>query len=196
MTRSLRVTTPSDSRISKRKALGRGQWLLLEEVEWEHPEGQSLTWEVVRRAREQEAVMILAIAKPSGDLILVDQYRPATDAQCLEFPAGLVDPGEEHGEAALRELKEETGYHGTLDRLIPPRVVGPGVTSERISLAIVTVDENHPQNLNPQPSPEPSESIRCVRLPKSQWPSLLEDQTPLEVDAKLASFIAGVLLDV
>jgi 8-oxo-dGTP pyrophosphatase MutT (NUDIX family) len=32
------------------------------------------------------------------------------DSVCVELPAGLVDPGETPQEAALRELKEETGY--------------------------------------------------------------------------------------
>ena len=192
----MRVTTPSDPRITGRKTLGEGHWLHMEVVDWLHPNGQTLQWEVVSRQRHQEAVMVLAIAQPSGDLILVEQYRPAADALCLEFPAGLVDQGEDHGQAALRELKEETGYHGELKRVIPPKVVGPGVTSERIAIALVNVDENLPQNQNPKAQPEPSECIKCVRVPREKWPELLSDLTQAEVDAKLAAFMAGVLLDV
>ena len=32
----------------------------------------------------------------------------------LELPAGLIDPGESPAAAALRELKEETGYAATV----------------------------------------------------------------------------------
>ncbi len=42
--------------------------------------------------------------------IMVKQYRHGSDQVTIEFPAGTVDPGEEPLVAALRELREETGY--------------------------------------------------------------------------------------
>lgn len=37
----------------------------------------------------------------------------------IEVPAGLVDPGENPEQAALRELKEETGYVGKVTESSP-----------------------------------------------------------------------------
>lgn len=44
------------------------------------------------------------------EILLEKQYRPPLDKICIELPAGLVDKGETAEQAAVRELKEETGY--------------------------------------------------------------------------------------
>jgi ADP-ribose pyrophosphatase len=43
-------------------------------------------------------------------LLMVRQYRHGAEIITTEFPAGLVNPGEEPLAAAARELEEETGY--------------------------------------------------------------------------------------
>ena len=42
-------------------------------------------------------------------VVLVRQYRYSIDDYIYEFPAGLVEEGEDYREAGIRELKEETG---------------------------------------------------------------------------------------
>ncbi len=41
--------------------------------------------------------------------MLVRQYRYSIGGYIYEFPAGLVEPGEDYHKAGVRELKEETG---------------------------------------------------------------------------------------
>jgi ADP-ribose pyrophosphatase len=44
-----------------------------------------------------------------GSFLMVEQYRHGSDSVTMEFPAGTVEPGEDPGICALRELEEETG---------------------------------------------------------------------------------------
>lgn len=47
---------------------------------------------------------------PDGRFVMVEQFRHGTRRVTIEFPAGIVEPGETALECAVRELEEETGY--------------------------------------------------------------------------------------
>lgn len=61
-------------------------------------------------------VCVIAITE-HDELILVRQYRHGAGAITLELPAGEIDAGETAEWAAQRELAEETGYTGVVERL-------------------------------------------------------------------------------
>jgi len=57
------------------------------------------------------AMVIPVIESPEGKkFVMVWQWRFGSKSLSLEFPGGVFEPGEKPEEAALRELKEETGY--------------------------------------------------------------------------------------
>jgi len=46
----------------------------------------------------------------NGKVITAKQFRPGPEAICYEVPGGACDENEDPADAAIRELKEETGY--------------------------------------------------------------------------------------
>lgn len=85
-------------------------------------------YEVVRHA-DSVAVLVAEGRKVLG----VRQRRVAIGETTWEIPAGLVDPGEDPAQAAVRELAEEVGLTGRLTH-ITSFYVSPGFTDERLWL--------------------------------------------------------------
>ena len=64
----------------------------------------------VTHENHPDGVIIYSVYGPKRDkVVLIRQYRYPLNDYVYEFPAGLVEPGEDFNEAAVREMKEETG---------------------------------------------------------------------------------------
>lgn len=88
------------------------------------------------KALTPEGMMIYPVLKEDpSKVVLIRQYRYPLDAWIYEFPAGLIDEGETSKQAAVREMKEETGltfqiYEDVKDVYERPFFMGPGFTDE------------------------------------------------------------------
>ncbi len=85
-------------------------------------------------AKHLGAVCVVPLTD-EGDVICVKQYRYAHHRVFLEIPAGKLDyAGEDRREAALRELREETGASCLSLTHIGDIVPSPAILTERISM--------------------------------------------------------------
>ncbi len=75
------------------------------------------------------AVVILPILD-GNKVVLERQYRPVVGKYIFELPAGRLEEGESYATAAVRELKEETGYTASKVSLMFKAFTSPGFTTE------------------------------------------------------------------
>lgn len=95
------------------------RFLSFYELEAVHRDGSVSPYYMVSRNPDQSSLKALTGKNPpdgvviyslyQDKVVLVRQYRYPIGAFVYEFPAGLVEPGENMEQAAIREMYEETG---------------------------------------------------------------------------------------
>ena len=97
---------------------------------------------------------------PERQVVLVRQWRFGPRANTLEIPGGMVDPGEEHGAAARRELAEETGYTAARWRYLGSVQPNPAIHDNRLHTWLA-----EDCALTEATAPDEGEDIRVETLP-------------------------------
>ena len=108
--------------------------------------------------RHPGAVCVLPLTE-DGEVIFVNQFRYALDKVTLEVPAGKLEKGEDHTEAALRELSEETGL--SAGKIVPmgELYTTPALIDEVIYMYIATDLTEGEQHL------DEDEFVNTIRIP-------------------------------
>ncbi len=96
----------------------------------ELPNGRTLLIDIVRHPGASAVVPFLS----DDEVLLIRQYRHATNGSILEVPAGKLDPGETPEICAMRELEEEAGQRAGRLVALGPIWTSPGFTDEQIHL--------------------------------------------------------------
>lgn len=96
-------------RILQSKIVFNNQWCKVRQDEIELPSGKVID-DYFLTIRPEVALVLPITSK--REIVLVRQYRHGAGEILLELPAGTFNPHRESPQAAaMRELREETGYH-------------------------------------------------------------------------------------
>ena len=164
------------------------RWLKLQTLTYRDQEGKRREWDMTTRTTKDvssaaDAVVILPLLSRSGahvhvlETILVEQFRPPVDRKTLELPAGLIDKGESASAAALRELKEETGFVGEVRSVSAEICMSPGMCDETVRLVVVDVDLDAPANRSPKQQLDEGEYCIVRRVPVASLRELLDAES-------------------
>ena len=140
----------------------------LDRVRFEPPEGPAREFWVV------EAPDWINVVPLTDDrrVVMVRQYRFGIDGFTLEIPGGMCDGGEPPLEAALRELKEETGYEVRETVSLGWVHPNPAVQTNRCHTFLAL--GAHPAG---PPQPDEDESFEVSAVPLDDIPGLIRDGT-------------------
>jgi ADP-ribose pyrophosphatase len=122
----------TSARLSSRR-LYSGRIINLDMDTVRFPNGSTGELEMIRHPGA--AAVVPFLGDPAGDdpqILLLKQYRYASEQFLYEIPAGRLDPGEEPIDCARRELVEETGCEAERVEHLYSFYTTPGFTDEKI----------------------------------------------------------------
>ncbi|EXJ56893.1 hypothetical protein A1O7_07237 [Cladophialophora yegresii CBS 114405] len=153
------------------------KWVALKKVDFVDQKGTPRSWEIaVRKTTSKSGVDAVAMgnifvhpSKPPATLLVI-QYRPPVGKYTVEWPAGLIDEDETPEEAAIREMKEETGYEGRILDSSPAVASDPGLTNATLKLVMMEVQlsAGEAEDIMPEQKLDDGELIERVMVPLSE----------------------------
>lgn len=124
---------------------------------------------------DPEGIIVYAICEDDPEkILLINEYRFPIDGYIYEMPAGLIEDGETPSQAAVREIREETGMEFTPyggDEL-KPYILVPGFSDEAGSTVFGTVKGAFSKDML-----EDSEYIDAFIVDKNEASRILHEET-------------------
>lgn len=129
------------------------------------------------KSGKAEGIVIYPILREDPNkIVLIKQYRYPIGDYLYELPAGLIDDGETAEQAAVREMKEETGleftvYEGGFSGFRRPFFMGAGYTDEASSAVFGYVE-----SLEGEQMLEDTERIQVLIADKNMAKKILSEE--------------------
>jgi 8-oxo-dGTP pyrophosphatase MutT (NUDIX family) len=103
-----------------------------------------------------------------GNVVLIRQFRHGLGQVVLEIPGGMIDGDESPEDAAVRELREETGYVAQSIRLLARVLPNPAVQNNFLYLFAAEGCRSTGQT-----QPDPFELIEVFERPLEEIPAMI-----------------------
>lgn len=125
-----------------------GKYISRYDITYETSDQKEKVYEIISRKKDissledlkgnkPDAVVIVCTNETEDKILINKEFRLAVGDWVFNFPAGLIDPGEEFSESAKRELWEETGLElYQIDDVIGPSYSAVGFSNE-INVTVV-----------------------------------------------------------
>lgn len=164
-----------------------GKFIDVYKTIFKNEKNKIMTWQSVSRKNNNKVVDIIAFK--DDNIVLIKQFRAPLEKYCISFPSGLIDDDETPEEAAMRELKEETGYSGEILFTGNDTSSSAGLTNEIIIPVVIKINQEGAQDL------QDNENIDVIIIPikylKENINKLIDDQTI--ICSRVMNFILGNL---
>ena len=175
------MTRRTKPEILAQQTVAQSKLFSIESLDLRFSNGEQRTYERMKPSG-RNAVMMVPITE-QGDILLVREYAAGTERYELGFPKGLIDPGEQPNEAAVRELKEEIGFGANKLTPLKEVILAPSYFSSKMTLFIA--EDLYPEKLEGD-EPEPLDIVR--------WPIAQAEELLTHLDFCEARSITALLL--
>ena len=187
------------SAIGKIEKKAGSKFLSFYEMEAVHRDGSSSPYYMASRNDDGSSLTAVThTVRPNGvtiyslledKVVLVRQYRYPLGGYVYEFPAGLVEPGEDIAEAAVREMYEETGlvFTPTPSPFSRPYFSSVGMTDESCCLVFGRC-QGTPTSIHQ----ENTEDIQVVLADRAECRRILaQEQVAIQCAYMLMHFVSS-----
>ena len=155
-----------DYELLDEKVAYKGKRITVEELHYYNPRDDKKLYR--EHVLAGNAVVIMPITN-DNKLIMIQEPRTPIGKIVLTFPAGMIEPGENEEDAAIRELEEETGYKANNIKKMRVEYPSIGYSNEYITLFLAK------DLVKTQIHLDETEDIKVIEIPLEEAKQMLDN---------------------